>query len=181
MTDCLSVCLSLFINSFYSIQLGDQAFRSHTRREMMSPVKHPLSVTTQSAEETPPQHSNARAGAPTHLECASTTLGSNRCRSFTLNYRRQRRSEGNAHSLLCKRAAWREPEQETPAIIGRKPAVCSFQWCGCRGPLALRERTQLEVQQMCNKSDGRIFTYLKMVKQQKTFCKCDSGKVQLIQ
>lgn len=59
MTDCLSVCLSLFINSFYSIQQGDQAVRSHTRREMMSPVKHPLSVTTQSAEETPPQHSNA--------------------------------------------------------------------------------------------------------------------------
>lgn len=136
MTDCL-VCLSIFIYQFilfYSAG-GPGCSFTHEERDDVTRKTFPLCDNTVCRGDPPPaqQRTHARAGAPTHLECASTTLGSNRCRSFTLNYRRQRRSEGTAHSLRCERAAWREPEQETPAIIGRKPAVCSFQWCGCRG------------------------------------------------
>lgn len=113
-------------------------------------------------------HTHAHAGAPTHLECTSTTRRSNRCRSFTLNYRRQRRSGGIAHSLR-----WASSLEEAWARNTRRhpQATCclllSTMWL--LKPLTLKESIQLELQQMYNKSDRLIFTDLKVANRRKRF------------
>lgn len=131
---------------------------------MMSPVTSPLCDNIVCWGD--PQHTHAHAGAPTHLECASTTRRSNRCRSFTLNYRRQRRSGGIVHSLHWAHnpeEAWarntRHHPQETCCLLR------SIMWP--LEPLTPKESAQLGLLQMYNKSDRPFFTDLKMANQWK--------------